>query len=233
MAWIVAIFGTVFVGLVSLIWFVKFKKRLLESCSQGILDSLGNLYIYVGTQTGNSLKYAEILAKEARVYNFTPHIISLENFQIQEFKRNDFCVIITSTQKDGSPPPNAVQFLKWVTKVAKASHQNLSHLSYCVFGLRKSEETGNATSKEISNALQQLGAHCLVEQGNAMESDYQAFDSWKTKLFRVLPVKVRESRRSQGNTGLLEVALQVDMHSPSSETKYHSDSLKLISASKF
>jgi len=228
--WIYAMVGSFLVGSVSLYCLKKSWNQTNSRKAKANPENLGHLHIYVGTETGNSWKYAEILSEEAKKYNFTPHVVSLSDFQIQDFKRNDFCVIICSTQKDGNPPENSVQFLRWVTKVAKASNENLSHLSYCVFGLFKASDCSNTTARTVNEGLEKLGAHCLIRQGEAEENNIQEFLRWKDDLLQMLPKRVKESRRSK-NSEFLEVAHQVALGMPSLEIKYKETSLKLINSS--
>ena len=98
-------------------------------------DPLGNLHIYVDGATGTGQHFAAILSAQALGYKFKPHVVSLEHFSITEFKKHDYCVIICSTLANGLVPPQCQNFIKWITKVAKASNQDLGKLAYCVFAV--------------------------------------------------------------------------------------------------
>ena len=172
MSWTLAFIGSIIIGAITWLWIRKSKSNHQQQ--EDLADNLGHLHIYVGTETGHSMVLAEILAVEAKKYHFSPHIIGLENFQILEFKKHDFCVIICSTQIDGKPPENAMQFLKWVTKVAIASNENLSSLSYSVFGLTKSAQD-NAAAKKINQGLAKLGATELIKLGECEEHEKHKF----------------------------------------------------------
>lgn len=177
MDWEYALLASIFIGTATVYYFKRSKPKIPQILAEEPTETLGRLHIYVGSQTGHSQKLAEILAQDAVKYQFSPHIIALDHFQILDFKKNDFCVIFCSTQSDGNPPPNAVKFLKWVTKVAKASHEDLSRLSYCVFGLKKSSlsDLSNVTAKTINESLAKLGANQLIRLGEANEEDLEEF----------------------------------------------------------
>lgn len=218
MFWTLSLISTLVIGALTL--FLLHKRRTNPLPSQDISESLGQLYIYVGTQTGNSMQLANILANEAKKFFFYPHIVSLENFQILEFKKHDYCVIICSTQNDGNPPESAVNFTKWLTKTAIASNENLSSLSYSVFGLTKSEQN-NATARKINLALSRLGAVELIKLGESEEGNLLVFKEWTKELWKVLPVLAKASRCPKvKDSDYLDVTLQVPLTQPNSKISY-------------
>jgi len=172
------------------------------------------------------------LACEAVKYSFSPHIVLLDNFQIRDFKKHDFCVIICSTQEDGAPPSNASQFLKWITKVAKASNENLSQLSYAVFGLSKQLDVNNhATARKISDSLLKLGANQLIKTVESHEDDVGEFEKWKEQLWQILPGIVKKTRISPfADFEFLEVAHHVNLTKPNPLIVYEESSKALITS---
>ena len=226
MSWTLALLGSIIIGALTWLWFRKSKP--IQDPEPEPRETLGHLHIYVGTQTGHSMQLAEKLASEAKKYLFSPHIIGLENLQILEFKKHDYCVIICSTQTDGNPPENAAQFLKWVTKVAKASNENLSSLSFSVFGLAKASQN-NATARKISDGLARLGAIELIKFGECEENEDVVFQNWMNELLKVLPGQVKVSRRPAViSSEYLEVAHQVPLCEPNPHVKYEKATMALL-----
>jgi NADPH-ferrihemoprotein reductase len=218
MSWSAAWILTLITGLLT--WYLLRKKRASPSPPPDITESLGQLHIYVGTQTGHSMHLASILAEEAREFHFHPHIVNLENFQILEFKKHDYCVIICSTQSDGNPPESAVKFTKWLTKTAIASNENLSSLSYSVFGLTKTDQN-NATARKINAALSKLGAVELIKIGECEESCRTVFKEWTRELWKILPNLAKTSRRPKvKDADYLDVTLQVPLGTTNSKVMY-------------
>lgn len=217
MSWTLALVGSIIIGVFT--WYVLRKSKPDFNSTEVNPESLGHLHIYVGTQTDHAMSLAETLSKEAKNYHFSPHIIRLENFQILDFKKHDFCVLICSTQPDGTPPENALKFLKWLTKSASSSNENLANLSYSVFGLTK--KSNNNTAIKIIENLESLGAIELVKSGCSDENDFSAFQKWMSELWKVLPGQVKSSRRTAvKDTEYLEVALQVPLAKPNQKIQY-------------
>jgi NADPH-ferrihemoprotein reductase len=227
MSWTIAFIGTIVIGAIT--WYFLRKLKKVPEIQED-LESLGNLHIYVGSQTGHSIVLSEILAAEAKKYHFCPHIVSLEKFQILEFKKHDFCVIICSTQVDGNPPDSAVQFLKWVTKSAKSSTENLSTLSFSVFGLSKSSQN-NGTARKINEGLAKLGATQMTKLGESDEDERTIFQNWMNDLWKVLPEQAKHIRRSK-NSEYLEVAHQVPLDAPSTYLKYEKATTAFLSSTE-
>lgn len=229
MSWTIALLGSIIIGAITWLWF---RKKPQPPVANEPAESLGHLHIYVGTETGHSMILAERLATEAKKYYFSPHIIGLENFQILDFKKHDYCVIICSTQIDGSPPENALQFIKWVTKIAKVSNENLSSLSYSVFGLAKTSEN-NASAKKINEGLANLGAVQLIKLGESVEDDNEVFQNWMAELLKVLPGQVKVSRRpAVMSSEYLEVAHQVPLSTPNPNIKYEKATEAFLASSE-
>ena len=230
MSWTIALIVSTIIGIATWLWLKKHKNNPLEL--QDGDDSLGHLHIYVGTETGHSQILAETLATEAKKYQFSPHIIGLEEFSILEFKKHDYCVIICSTQLDGNPPENAANFLKWVLKAVKNSSERLNSLSFSVFGLTKSSQN-NATAKKINEGLTALGANKLIKLGEGDENDKAQFEKWMKDLWSVLPVQAKASRRpAVQSSEFLEVAYQVPLKDPKPNIKYDKNISSLIKSNE-
>ena len=228
MSWTPALILSLIIGLLT--WYIIRKKRINQSRPVDSSESLGQLHIYVGTQTGHSMHLATLLAEEARTFHFHPHIVSLDDFQILEFKKHDYCVIICSTQSDGNPPESAVKFTKWLTKTAIASNENLSSLSYSVFGLTKSDQN-NATARKISTALSRLGAVELIKIGESEENNRETFLNWTQNLFKILPNQAKASRCPKiKDADYLDVTLQVPLGSTNTKVTYVEATKTLLSS---
>ena len=81
------------------------------------IETRGLLYIYYGTMTGTSCKFAYNLYQEAKEkYLFVPYVINLSDFDPDEFLRLKLIpiVFILSTYGSGGPTEDAEKFFDWL-----------------------------------------------------------------------------------------------------------------------
>ena len=140
-------------GVLALLTFLWFSYQRRTAGLPDVSDPLGKLAIYVDSLDSRGKPLADLLSAQARSYKFTPHVTSLEHFSVTEFKRHDYAVIICASEEGGHSPSTALPFLKWVTKVAKASDQDLSKLAYGGFGLCVDRaDRPHSTSKSLRSS---------------------------------------------------------------------------------
>lgn len=240
MVWIYGVLISIAVGILTYFYLKKTKRPVEPRSAETIKEELGHLHIYFGTQTGKSESYARQLAGEARRKHFTPHLMDLDSFQMLEFKRHDYCVIICSTHGEGEPPDNAKNFVKWLIRTSKASKEKIHSLNYAVFGVGSSSykefnTTGNLYSaKTIDDCLAKLGAQRVLAIGLGDEVGplEDQFKAWMEDLWRVLPGRVKESRRARlPSEQYLQVQFHVHLNPPDITLSYSTWAKQHLAAS--
>ncbi|ESP04730.1 hypothetical protein LOTGIDRAFT_135774 [Lottia gigantea] len=158
--------------------------------------------VFYGTQTGNSKKFAEILAYEYELRGYGTEVVDLKTYDpednlVEENANGNICVFIISTYTDGQPPEGASWFYKWLTDTSddfRVQKTLLKGLYYTIVGLGNSVYKDNycTVAKKLDKSLHDLSATKFSETifcdentvnslNGGLESDFAAWreNFWK------------------------------------------------------
>ncbi len=158
-----------------------------------VADS-ARLSIVYGSQTGNSKRLAEQLARQAEGAGLSVRLLRADAYPLRELKDERLLYVVISTQGDGDPPDDARGFVQHLLgKRAPA----LPGLKFAVLGLGDSSYPQfNATGRQLDGRLAELGAQRLFERGEAdLDLDavatpwlQRAFETAKEQLKAAAPL---------------------------------------------
>lgn len=109
------------------------KNRTLQNNGETInvsndsVTSEKSLKVLYGTQSGNSEFVAENIIAFARNENVPAQIKNLSNYNSREFKKEEFVIIVISTQGEGEPPIDAEAFYKTIMSDKMPRLENLNY----------------------------------------------------------------------------------------------------------
>jgi len=147
-------------------------------------ESLVNLTILYGSETGNSHLLAEKLAEKAANKRINAQVLSMYDFNYKKLKEEENVAIIVSTHGEGEPPDMAEDFYKYVTGTRAPQLENLN---YSVLALGdKTYKHFCKTGEDIHTALKGLGAFAFSSLAKC-DVDYdQDADIWMNNLLASL-----------------------------------------------
>ncbi|WP_375056256.1 assimilatory sulfite reductase (NADPH) flavoprotein subunit [Zobellella sp. DQSA1] len=151
----------------------------------------GKVTILYASQTGNAKGVAESLKAQADAAGVAAELFNVADYKVKQLKKETHVLIVTSTNGEGEPPDDAIEFHKQLKggKVGK-----LDGLHYGVLALGDSSyEFFCQTGKDFDDYLAKAGASRLLERIDC-DVDYEgAAEGW-----------------NQSAVGLLKDALQVE-----------------------
>jgi sulfite reductase (NADPH) flavoprotein alpha-component len=123
------------------------------------------LSVVYGSQTGNSKRLAEQLARQAESAGLSVRLLRADAYPLRELADERLLYVVISTQGDGDPPDDARGFVQHLLgKRAPA----LPLLKFAVLGLGDSSYPQfNATGRQVDERLAALGAQRLFARGEA------------------------------------------------------------------
>ena len=123
------------------------------------------LTIVYGSQTGNSKRIAEHLAREAESTGIAARLLRADAYPLRELASERLLYVVISTQGEGDPPDDARGFVEFI---ASRRAPRLPQLKYAVLGLG---DTSYPQFCAIGNAIDarfaELGASRLFARGEA------------------------------------------------------------------
>ncbi len=123
------------------------------------------LTIVYGSQTGNSRRIAESLAREAESAGVAVRLLRADAYPLRELAAERLLYVVISTQGEGDPPDDARGFIDFL---ASRRAPKLAQLKYAVLGLGDSSYPQFcAIGNRIDARLAELGASRLFARGEA------------------------------------------------------------------
>ena len=125
-----------------------------------------NITILFGTETGN----AEVLAEDLQTELQDTHevqICNMSDFDIADFSKEQFYIVVCSTHGDGDLPISAEPFYD----VMIEKKPNLSDIKYTIFGL------GDMEYEDTFNFACQTIDKLFIEQGATRIGEIQMHDA--------------------------------------------------------
>jgi sulfite reductase (NADPH) flavoprotein alpha-component len=125
-------------------------------------EAAGRLTIVYGSQTGNSKRIAERLARAAEAAGLATRVYASGSYPLKDLSRERLLVVVVSTQGDGDPPDDARGFIEFL---GSRRAPKLEQLTYSVLALGDSSypkfcETG----RQVDERLVELGAKRLLDR---------------------------------------------------------------------
>lgn len=115
--------------------------------------------IAYGTETGNAQKLATTLAAQVKKTGLPAKLVSLEQYRLADFEKEEFFFAIISTHGEGEPPIAAKKFYEHI-------HQNgfkVPQIKYSILALGDSSyPLFCKTGEEVDSQLQHLGGTRVV-----------------------------------------------------------------------
>ena len=166
------------------------------SVGQASVPNESELTIVFGSQTGNAEGVAEQLAARATEKGVAARVCDLADYKPKQLKQAQFLALVTSTQGEGDPPDNALDFHEFL--MGKKAPK-LGQLRYSVLGLGDSSyQHFCQTGKDFDQRLTELGASSLAERVDC-DVDYEDLaEQW---IERVLEAVASEAGASQPVAG--------------------------------
>lgn len=173
-----------------LIWFKGYLAGLLEQSDNGsqtqapVIEQVKiRPSIIYGTETGNSKKLAFQLLSTLKKSKIQAKSTDVSQFSVEKLEKEDFIIIIISTQGDGDLPTNAVEFFEALKRKAP----NLEKTKFAVFGLGDTSYPFFCKAAEdVDLLLEQLGAQRVLPIKKADVEYSDLAEQWFSQLQEVL-----------------------------------------------
>jgi nitric oxide synthase oxygenase domain/subunit/sulfite reductase alpha subunit-like flavoprotein len=170
-------------------WYTYWRQKGITAPSKlvrvenNIGDAGANaIVIAYGTETGNSLRYAERLQKHlhARKLPVAAELVELDDLKLEEITST--LIVVTSSYGDGEAPSNAGEF----TKVLENGETKFN-ARYAVFGLGSKlyGETYQHFPRLVDSSLGKFGGRRIIGVGAADETSADpdaVFEQWMISL---------------------------------------------------
>ncbi|MGO1750127.1 MAG: assimilatory sulfite reductase (NADPH) flavoprotein subunit [Marinobacter sp.] len=156
------------------------------------------LTILFGSQTGNAEELAQQLAARAADKGVSAKVVDMADYKPKQLKKEQYLAVLTSTQGEGDPPDNALDFHEFINgkKAPK-----LEGLRYSVLSLGDSSyEQFCKTGQDFDNRLATLGATALAERVDC-DVDYEDLaEDWINRVLETIASEAGASQPAAANT---------------------------------
>ena len=120
------------------------------------------LTILYGSQTGNARSIAEELNEAAQAEGIATDLVSMGKFKEKNLKKTKNLVVLVSTQGEGDPPDDALNFVDFLNG-SKAPKLKETRFAVCALG-DSSYEFYCKTGKDFDPRLEELGGKRLFDR---------------------------------------------------------------------
>jgi sulfite reductase (NADPH) flavoprotein alpha-component len=139
--------------------------------------------IIYGTETGNSKKLASQLQALLKKNKIQSKVVDAFQYPLDKIDKEEFLIVIMSTQGEGDPPQNAIKFYDNLSN----SSVDLSKTKYTVLGLGDSSYPLFCKAGEvIDEQLERLGAKRAVQLQKADVDFTEVADHWFNEILKTL-----------------------------------------------
>jgi len=156
------------------------------------------LTILFGSQTGNAEGVAGQLAARAAAKGVVTRMVDLADYKPKQLRQEQFLALVTSTQGEGEPPDNALDFHEFL--MGKKAPK-VTQLRYSVLGLGDSSyEHFCQTARDFDERLGQLGASTLAGRVDC-DVDYEdPAEQWIERVLEAMIAAAGVSAPAQSAT---------------------------------
>ena len=172
-----------------LLWLSGYLAGLGESSGEKPATAISGtqqvpLTILYGTHTGHSEALANQLAERAREADIDADAILMEDYDVQELPDAGNLLVIVSTDGEGEPPLNALDFLEYLQG---ERCRELSGLNFAVLGLGdRSYKQYCQTGIDFDAALEGKGANRLLELVKCDVDYHDDARNWSDAVLQIL-----------------------------------------------
>lgn len=139
--------------------------------------------IVYGTETGNSKKLAVQLQALLKKNKIQAKVSDAFQYSLDKIEKEEFLIVIMSTQGEGEPPQNAQKFYDNLGNLSK----DLSKIQYAVLGLGDSSYPFFCRAGEVvDQQLQRLQAKQVLPYQKADVNFQPVADEWFSQLLQVI-----------------------------------------------
>jgi sulfite reductase (NADPH) flavoprotein alpha-component len=139
--------------------------------------------IVYGTETGNSKKLASQLQALLKKNKIQSKVVDAFQYPLDKIDKEEFLIVIMSTQGEGDPPQNAIKFYDNLSN----SSVDLSKTKYTVLGLGDSSYPLFCKAGEvIDEQLERLGAKRAVQLQKADVDFTEVAETWFSEILKTL-----------------------------------------------
>jgi sulfite reductase (NADPH) flavoprotein alpha-component len=139
--------------------------------------------IIYGTETGNSKKLASQLQALLKKNKIQSKVVDAFQYPLDKIDKEEFLIVIMSTQGEGDPPQNAIKFYDNLSN----SSVDLSKTKYTVLGLGDSSyPLFCKAGEDIDGQLERLGAKRAVQLQKADVDFSEVADHWFNEILKTL-----------------------------------------------
>lgn len=167
-------------------------------------SAAAELTILFGSQTGNAEELAQQLAARAADKGVSAKVVDMADYKPKQLKKEQYLAVLTSTQGEGDPPDNALDFHEFINgkKAPK-----LEGLRYSVLSLGDSSyEHFCKTGQDFDSKLATLGATALAERVDC-DVDYEDLaEDWINRVLETIAVEAGANQPAAANTVAAEQA---------------------------
>ncbi|MFT6835044.1 MAG: sulfite reductase (NADPH) flavoprotein alpha-component [Francisellaceae bacterium] len=145
--------------------------------------------ILYASQTGNARGVAEQLKLNLSNKNLASEIFTMGDYRLKQLKKATWLVVIASTQGNGEPPEEAIDFYEQLFSQRAAK---LPDVNYSIVGLGDSSyEFFCHIGKEIDARLESLGAKRFLSRLDC-DLDYEdAVSAWESNFIKEITPKLQ------------------------------------------
>ena len=146
--------------------------------------------ILYGSQTGNARSLAQEIHSKIKQKGLPTKLISMSDYRINQLKKEKWLVVVVSTQGNGEPPEEAIDFYE---QLLGKRAPKIPNLNFSVLGLGDSSyDEFCQTAKEMDQRLETLGGKRFSERLDN-DLDYQEdCDQWSASFITEIEPKIRE-----------------------------------------
>ncbi|CAL4324126.1 Sulfite reductase [NADPH] flavoprotein alpha-component [Buchnera aphidicola (Eriosoma lanigerum)] len=155
------------------------------------------------SQTGNAQDLSTIFFNELQLNNIQSRLVQACDYSFKKISKEQFLIIITSTQGEGEPPEESIAFYNFL-KSSKAP--DLKNLYFSVFGLGDSSyDLFCQAGKDFDNQLNKLGAQRLIDRVDADIEYSEIAKKWRTELINILKVKLNNRKINKNDFSITNI----------------------------
>ncbi|MGO1502229.1 MAG: assimilatory sulfite reductase (NADPH) flavoprotein subunit [Marinobacter sp.] len=155
------------------------------------------LTVLFGSQTGNAEELAQQLVARAADKGVSAKVVDMADYKPKQLKKEQYLAVLTSTQGEGDPPDNALDFHEFINgkKAPK-----LEGLRYSVLSLGDSSyEQFCKTGQDFDHRLAALGATALAERVDC-DVDYEDLaEDWINRVLESIASEAGASQPAAAN----------------------------------